>query len=430
MSLVVKIHLCINGFKPKDKDAIDTSSGGDFVLTESMKWYKDSNVLDVSDYVLDDEISIEERVEGNDVFEFESGGLSLTIMNTTRNENFINSTTYLFDDSYGFALEIILDGTNIFWGSIDKNTIAFDRIDNTITFDAVNWYKTLYDSLANYSLPDIIPTNVEDILEAIFVKEDFIDSVNISVGDISQTITSGFYTTTLQPNYMPINDFILELQKFYGAFLYVDQDRVLQFVNRGQYNSSTATAIDDYIEDINYEESQDVYPEYNSIVINLIGDVEEVSLDEYPWVDYETAEGWFHCWLGIASDGSNLLRTFDLNGNIDRAETWHPYYKNYLDLRQKVYYSDEEFQVGITYPDLFPELVTEEIFELYSTLFGGYKIVKLTLYGLGWKLFDKVTLDSSNYSIFSMVKNIKSGNTEVELIKPLTSSIVSTQTTT
>lgn len=427
MSLVAKIHLCINGFKPKNKDSIDTSSGGDFVLTETMKWYKDSNVLDVSDYVLDEEITIEERVEGGDVYEFESGGVSLTILNTARNESFLNSTTYLFDDSYGFALELILDGTNLFWGSIDKNTIAFDRIDNTITFDAVNWYKTLYDSLANYSLPEITPTSVEDILESIFVKTNFIDSVNISVDNISTVITSEFYTVTLQPNYMLITDFLLELQKFYGAFLYVDQDKVLQFVNRGQYYSSAATAIDSYIEDGSYIESQDVYPEYNSIVVNLIGEVEEVSLDEYPWVSYEQDEGWFHCWQGVASDGSNLLRTYNLEGNIERAETFHPYYKKYLDLRQKVFYSDEEFQVGITYPDLFPELDTNEIFNLYSTLFGGYKKVTLPLLGVNWKLFDKVTLGSTNYSIFSMTKNIRGDKTEVELIKPLIASIVSSQ---
>lgn len=193
---------------------------------------------DISDSLMGDVI-ITRQLESDKVFNFAVSEVTLEVdNNTTLSTEFTRANL----EEYSYEVQVYAnEGDRRFVGQVDPNNITYNQDEQTWTIRARDWYKFFYDTLSSVAW-NYLAGDLENYLKNTFGvevgDEKFINFLNIDVpSDAGDTPWSDADTDieNLQTyKLLSRTDFLFEVIKHYGAFLYIDSDYRLNFVNRAR----------------------------------------------------------------------------------------------------------------------------------------------------------------------------------------------------
>ncbi len=192
---------------------------------------------DISNDLMED-VVITRELESDAAFNFAVSSISLNVNNNAVLSQELKSRENLVEYTYG--VEVYKDDIRRFVGQIDQNNITYDVDMQTWQFRARDWYKFFYDKLSiikwNYLsgglgvyLSQTFGLGDTKFLQMGTVDIPFVDPNAYNWRDadanIENLITYGLLSRA---------DYLFEVIKYYGAFLYVDENYKLNFINRAK----------------------------------------------------------------------------------------------------------------------------------------------------------------------------------------------------
>lgn len=370
-----------------------TSGDADAEQFSSADFWEKYSELEVTDYLVEEDLIIEQSIEYTSALEMQDSQVDLILLYNSTVWAFLQDEEYLGSDQRAYAVEITDGSDNILWHALDKFATLHDEINNRIELKTIGWYKYWLDSFGHKTIAFVSGTTdgdtveMDDYLENYFIsdgREDVISSINVDVINASLTLDSFFMRTSLQLYGMTIADFMIELQKHYGAYCYIDADRVLNFVCRGMHPSSF-TAIDDLLIDEDYTIEHE--SEFNSVLVNG-----ELSVDD-SWTG--------DTFLLFYNLGDDVISVSDVDAISSK-------YK-YIDIRQKLYGATFTYATiwllfdPTSIPSYYDNI--NNYWDLYENLLGVLEVVNCEVLGTSYRLFNGVKIDSNEYTIFEVEAN-------------------------
>jgi len=184
-------------------------------------------------------VVIVRQLESDAVFNFAVSSVGLSfIQNDILEAEFIRANL----EEYAYEIKIWAGENGVinlsdpkFIGQIDENNITYNQDEQTWNIKARDWYKFFYDTLSTVAW-NYLSGNLEYYLESTFGIGSFIKSYKIDTPyappdtDWSDADTD---IENLKDNkLLSRTDFLFEVIKHYGAFLYIDSYYKLNFINR------------------------------------------------------------------------------------------------------------------------------------------------------------------------------------------------------
>jgi hypothetical protein len=206
---------------------------------------------------------------------------------------------------------------------------------------------------------------------------------------------------------MNAKDFILELQKYYGAFLYFSADRRLKFVNRGRFACSTPKDItNDIYEDEDIEEQRCMPNSYSSILCNVRGNWKINSQGVL-----ELWEGWVFIWWN--EEVSTYEWLTGVNGDLSNI----PNGMKYLDLRQKLTFSGNDFTYSFSNV-LFDSRNSVDRFNDYKTVLQKQTRKFYAVDRTDIELQDQIQVfENSKLQVYRIKESLLNETMQLELIE-------------
>lgn len=193
------------------------------------------NSWDLSDYLMGD-VVITRQLESDAVFNFAVSFTSLTVSgNDTLTQEFTkeNLTTYLY------GIELSGNGTRRFVGQIDQTSVIYNSDFEQWEFKAKDWYKFYYDTLARQSW-NFSSSGLNAFLTDNFYLSPW-DFLHFGTVDVSQPghlhnwdNSDANIQVLISEKLLSRTEYLGEVIKHYGAFLYVDANYNLNFINRAR----------------------------------------------------------------------------------------------------------------------------------------------------------------------------------------------------
>lgn len=381
-----------------------------------------------TDLLIDQDFTIDSHVELSSEFELDNGGLALEFLYSDTLWNYIYHEDIIGNKFRAYALELLEDDSPIYFGIIDKYSVVHDKIRNRIILETKNVFDFIMETIGDKVITQsgVVPPTLFSELSVYFTG-DLINGVEVDLPEgISQYLNNDDLYTIYSTYAMTVHDFVTELQKALGAYCYVDENRILHFVNRsGLTTGKTATDITNLIVNENF----DIYPEekeYDSVIVNLFYTA-WLSWSFYSWLGRPATITNADWGLMFESDG---LRVVLLEGNINNV----PDNFNYLDLRQKLTYSGGSWTYSTTWKlfdtDTGGEISgypTDEMWQLYNYFTNTAEILECELKGTALSLFDLVYFGGYTYTIFEIGKNYFNRRTKIKARRILNTDVAQTE---
>jgi hypothetical protein len=364
-----------------------------------------STVYDISNALLDNEITIDKRVEFGGVFKMSVSNFDLSFKDSGEAVfDLFNLTTL---ELYYLGIQLIVDGVPEFWGYVNPESVDRDEISgDIITCTVVNWSK-VFEDYETATIPALATYDISHFFTAI-LGEAFLPGVDVYVGTLMQTFDITDYNS-LRSNGMTVKDFVFELQKNYGAFIYFSPDKRLKFINRGSnINGSSINISNDIVEEEDnsskeFRTSELVLNKYNAILANVQGNW---SLSGGSWVFYEG-------WALAQWDGFDYVVTTGINESLSNI----PKGVNYLDIRQDLTWNGNSFGKSFIHV-LFADRDAGDRFEDYKTVLRKCRKRVCTVNRTDIDLFYQVNFGTGkDYIVLNAGKKIKAGTIELELLE-------------
>jgi len=224
----VVVSLTLNKYKIEIAD--DSVPAGDtFTFSLINSW-------DLSGYLMGDLI-ITRQLESESVFNFAVSSVSLTI---SGNDVLTTEITRDNLEEYTYGVEVFGNGVRKFVGQVDPSNITYDQDNEVWEMRGKDWYKYFYDALSlitwNYGSQDLSG----------YLRQTFglSDEKFLQVGTIDTPYVDpyGDNWTRFTPNIeilqdyhlLSRTDYLFEVIKHFGGFIYIDADYKLNFINRSR----------------------------------------------------------------------------------------------------------------------------------------------------------------------------------------------------
>lgn len=337
----------------------------------------EQQVLDVSNALIEEEIETDFKLESNIKFDLEVSSITATI-DAGYNNYGINVRsffdTYWLTGRLGdfepiFGIELLNNGTGEFWGYARIEDIIYDKLNDNYIISAYDWYNLVIDRIGDSFLPALATPDIENFIAVLFPV---FSSISINVNG-TQSFTQSDYRA--REDLLKIKDFIIEMQKSYGAYIYYSGDKSINFINRNKSLLTTVDISNLLLED-NYEESF-ALRDYNRILLNVVGGWSKNS--EGNWESYE---GW--AWV-YENNGEIGVDIGVSQTDIDNAT-------GFLDLRQELpEVSFDNVVFGAKEP--------EERYADYEDLLKLNKTLAATVDSVTINITDKVLLNGNEYKL-------------------------------
>lgn len=336
------------------------------------KYTKDSLTLlsstEITEFIEQD-FSIVKQLEFDTIWNFSVSYVELEFLdNSPFLMEFRNSSQYQLKwwdgqrnlREFLYGIEILRDGYNIFVGQLLPDSVEHNEEKQTFIITARDWYKYFYEKLESRNpIRQNLFTNLDDFLSLCFPIYNFPEVGILSGRNINVNNQSGSWSSIpnfiLSSGLLTYQHLLNEVQKHYGAFLFVDKNYKLNFINRSKYTNSTPLVIDNYILESDYTEIPFTFNEYDAVLINQatpMGTSTEISWRLFYWEDGLLKE------LQIFSE--QALDSLPKNLKI-------------IDLRQELFLQGDgvtvpfSFYKGFGYR-IFPQRTRDEIYSDYKHL--------------------------------------------------------------
>lgn len=359
--------------------------------------------------LLDQEITINFRLETDRVFDLESSYGEFIINADTEVKTFFDTYWSTFDssDEYEnlFGVEIFLDGVSEAWMCSRKADIIYDKLEENYKIKCYDWAKIQLEEIGNQWCPNM-DYDFEDVPVTYFLDKIFdefkVEGIS-TVSDLGDLVDTFNRTEYRGRNYvipgtlgdlwwvspemsMTVSQFLTEIQKHYAAFVYYDKNRVLR-IRRRDYQEGDGIVIDNLIQESTFEE-----------VIRLRGNIGLIVNFTEPGY-----AGWSSVEADPTSPNGLKIDTGLSEADVQRRES-------YLDLRQELPYPTFETTI-------FEYRGTDKRYADYEELLIDLKQYRCTVDSLIIDLFTKIIYNGVNYRVVSVSKNYLKEESELEFIK-------------
>lgn len=295
--------------------------------------------FNIEDALIEEEIIVDKKIELENVFVFSNSVVNINLLEDSREAfGYLKQENGFGNPKMWIGILLVKDGVNKFWGYIEPESLYRDVINGTISFTVIDWYKWIREYLEipiagrqSYILADNLLTTLTLNFDC-----DIINGFNIKIGDISTSLEPLDYRF-LSAFGLKRSELLFEYQKHYGAFIYVDENKVLNIINRGAYIDNiiidndiieaTGGRREDYLID------EFTPSDYNSILINVKG----------AWNN--TSPGVWQQWSGWAYV-KQIDGDIDVEIGIDANLRQINDKEKYLDLRQNLEVDGESMLGG------------------------------------------------------------------------------------
>ena len=324
--------------------------------------YYDLGSWDLSGDLEDSGIIITRELESDAVFNFAVSYTSITLNNSdTLTTEFTNENL----SKYSYGIELSKDGVRKFVGQIEPKSIQYQPDSQRWEFKAKDWYKFCYDVLKNQTWVSGFGTDLSSYLTVTFNLGTIDEGHLIGLGtiDVPPNILTSWDYTQFNINYILSKglrtraEFLEEVIKHYGAFLYIDADYKLNFINRSRQTPPIyahnidpldQTMVRTYIRDTLYD----------GVIVNQLTVINPV-LSEVSWRLLRYVDGEIEVTKILSEEQLNSLpagRVLDIRQNLGGI-AYDQYFNPY-------------FVEGIRFGYwLFPQRDLEETLKDYRDLF-------------------------------------------------------------
>lgn len=342
----------------------------------------------VDNYVIDNSLEIEYRVEFLDVFNYISSSGSLRLSLTENQLPDLNLDT-IFGTNYVLVIKIDEGNDGGYLGVIDAERSYYDRVDQSYYFYFYDIFTYIYNYYGDVAFPyfreqSLHTFTLETILDAYNPFPQVATRVIISAGNAS--ISSNFSLVSMSViGKMTLNSFIDQVRKHYGAYIFLDHKGTLRLVNRTVGVANTNLEISDYIINSEYVTNFAKKSEYDSVVIT----------------DYANGGAIGAILVYEQSGVANWKPLDNLNTDVEGFR--------YLDLRLSFPHPSAYY--------LFNSRSLADVSSDYRTIIRRRVIVQAELSIMGIDILQKVLLNGTEYIIMNIVKNFSNRTSNVELLK-------------
>jgi len=342
--------------------------------------------------LIEEEIGTDFKLESNVKFDLEVSSITATIDGGYNNyginvKNFFDTywkTGRLGDSEPVFGIELLNNGISEFWGHARIEDIIYDKLNDNYIISAYDWYKLVIERIGDSFLPSLGVPSINNFLLSIFP---IFGSLIVTI-DGNSTFTQADYRA--REDLIKVKDFIIEMQKAFGAYIYYSGDKNLSFINRNKSLSATIDISNLLIED-NYEESFSLR-DYDRILLNVDGGWSKNA--EGNWEHYEG-------WAWVYEDNGEIGVDIGVSQeDIDNAI-------GFLDLRQELpEVSFDNVVFGAKEP--------EERYSDYEDLIRLNKTLTVTVDSVAINITDKCLLDGNEYKVDRVKKEYLSQTSIIE----------------
>jgi len=327
---------------------------------------------DLSDSLVEG-VVIRKELESDDVFNFIVPSTNISII---KNSTLLTEFTKENFENYIYAVEIGIVGpikiNTRFAGEIEKTSVVYDVTQEEWNLNCRGWYKFFYDWFQTIplALPDGVQlTDLETYLDTMFgiSGSGLLTSKYV---DADQSTTSWSddvdINRIIEEEIMTQGEFLDEVVKHYGAFIDIDGNRRLNFINRAQRRGSTTT-IDLRDEVLDGTRTQTYYRDayYDGILISqktsLGGGLYEIS-----WKLLQYIKGVLE--VTTVTNADNLgsihgIKILDLRQQLGVTTSDEVTYTRVYDMDYHVFPQRSFSQTANDYRDLFqrPRVIDAEI---------------------------------------------------------------------
>lgn len=402
----------------------------------NLEWYRTLDTLftdpeevlvasyDMTDYLIDKEYELLYELEYGQQFEFTGSSINL---NFITNDILDNLRLTFGDDNEFFGIVIYLDGSDTpeFWGIIDQNTLEYDTDNSEWAFtavDATDRYRAIWQKR---NMPNVGTTGIvtlEDML-TLFVDNTLFSGININIGDMNPNLLMGYYrlhiqATSAKEKYF-ITNYLDELQKHYGAYIYATADKKINFINRMKYNIAEHHITDDIM---NIIESGFEPNPYKAIGVSLwLQNTIDPDVDVNNDGNYLILPTGKAKYVNMVVENNVALGDWDL----DLLRSYPTYRFNHLDLRNSMPATSgfDSWEMLKWNPVSFETVANR--YSAYKNIFNSAKIMTISADGYNYNLLDQVFLDDTStpdvrYVITSIKKNLMNKTSILKLREDLT----------
>jgi hypothetical protein len=381
---------------------------------------------DMTDYLVDNEFELLYELEYGQQFEFTGSSINLEF-----NENSVmDDLRWSFGDANDFfGVIIYLDGNESpeFWGIINKGTLEYDTDNHGWVFtavDATDYYRAIWRTrnMPSVGSPSAGIVTLEDMLN-LFIYNTLFSGLNINVGDMNTNLLMGYYRLHIQGTVTAekyfITNYLDELQKHYGSYIYATADKKLNFINRAKYNA-TIHHISNNVMNI-LESGYEPTP-YKAIGVSLwLQNAIDPDADVNNDGNYLILPNGKAKYVNMVVENSVALGDWDRDLNYS-----YPAYRfNHLDLRNSMPATSgfDPFEMLKWNPVAYDTVANR--YSAYKNILNSAKVMTVIVDGYNYNLLDQAYLDDSStpntrYIIMSIKKNLKNETSVLKLREDLT----------
>lgn len=228
----------------------------------------ETNTYDITDLLFDEEYKLNYRLEFGDILEQIPSDIELKFdndlipgQNFTLREFLLGIPTWYLQFA---GISIYLDDNTLpeFWGQIDFTSLVYDELTDTISFTAFDFIKKYMDIWKEKTMPNIwndydFESNLDEILNLIIGDSTLLTGYNYNCGSLNNAKISMQELRRLDVSEdddpYNIEEYLNILRKKFLAYIFIDNQRKLNFVS-----------INQYIEEAEFDESKVINSELDS----------------------------------------------------------------------------------------------------------------------------------------------------------------------
>ncbi len=371
-------------------------------------WFKEVSSVDVTDYLIDNTLMGDYRVEFTEPFDMGSSRMSFELISSAVNCGLLGLT---YEDGYMIGCQVWNNDVADFIGYLDRYSSFYDESNQKYILNFIDVLKLLYDTHKSYLCQDIEyfilgqPTTKLNFLNA--YNSFFLESNPYGARAIINIGSS--YTGIYNPEYnsfgktMFVNDFLQELIKHHSGLMYMNGDGRIVFCNRNYGLTDDAQYIDAEIIEDSYSKQFSYYPIYNSILLNVKGEWQYIS----PGV-YQQWEGW----ALIYYNNGDYSETIGINSDLSNIPA--KYQNSYLDLRQQ-FGNPREY--SFTHRVIFGAETRLNVLNSFKQIINPQPTIKCLYKGTNLQLLERVALGDYSYILFGIEKDYTNNTSTLELVR-------------
>lgn len=380
----------------------------DSLNTGNKFWLTEIETADITEYLIEDTLRGDFRVEFTQPFDMGSSSLSFELI---KNVESVGILSLEQSSQYKIGVQLWNNDVADFIGILDTSSSFFDETNQKYIVNFIDFLKWVYDTHEGYDALDVADGSAEITKEqwlgsynSIVLASGTFPKASVNIGNNYAGIYIPSYNNNCKDMYA--NDFLKELIKHHSALMYMSGNGKIIFCDRtyGLANTTIKNITSDILND-GYNKPFAYYPPFNSVLLNVFGAWELNSMGSY-----QQWEGWALIYF------ENGAYTETLGINADLSNIPQIYKDSYIDLRQ---YLNHPPDYSFAYNQIFGSRTRQQTLDSYKQIINPLPGMKCTYKGTDLQLLERVRAGENNrlFMVYNMEKDYTKNTSNLDLIQ-------------